>query len=255
MLYGGDQAEAAYGVATDASGNVFITGETSSSNLPVLPVATSVSAGQVDAFAAKLSPTGALLYSRYIGGSQVDRARGVAVDSAGQAYITGRTDSGNFPLVAPFQAVKRGGMDAFVTKINATGAALVYSSYLGGSLGSDIFPEEGAAIAVDSAGRAFVSGSTPSDDFPLSNAAQLSYGGGSLDGFVASVSPTGQSLLFSTFMGGAALDYGTGVNLDTSGNAHFAGYSASLDFPSVSASFGPAGGYDAIAGSSQLRAP
>ena len=82
VLYGGDQAEAAYGVATDASGNVFITGETSSSNLPVLPVSTSVFAGQIDAFAAKLSPTGGVLYSRYVGGSQIDRAKGIAVDSS-----------------------------------------------------------------------------------------------------------------------------------------------------------------------------
>jgi hypothetical protein len=139
-------------------------------------------------------------------------------------------------------------MDAFVAKLDRTGAVLLYSTFLGGASGQDTFPEEGTAITVDTSGRAFVVGTTPSADFPILNAAQAQYGGGSLDGFVVGLSASGQSLVFGTFMGGAALDYATAVSLDNNGNVYFAGHTVSPDFAATS-TFGPGGLFDAFVGS------
>jgi hypothetical protein len=247
-LYGGDQSEIGYGVALDATGNAYIAGETTSNNLPVVPTGTSVFRGQVDGFVVKVTASGTMAYSRYLGGTQTDQIRAIAVDASGRAYITGRTTSADFPLVTPLQVAMRGSMDAFVTKLDATGTVLLYSTFIGGGSGLDLYPEEGTGIAVDSSGRAFVVGTTPSADFPVVSAAQAQYGGGSLDAFVVGLSAAGQALIFGTFIGGSSLDYGTALALDANGIIYFAGYSASSDLP-VTATFGPGGSFDAIAGS------
>jgi hypothetical protein len=249
LLAGGDGSETAYGITVDAAANAYIAGETSSANFPVYPTGNGVFAGQIDAFVTAVNTSGTVLYSRLLGGSQVDRAKAIAVDSAGRTYITGRTDSLNFPVAAAFQPALSGGMDAFVTRLDATGTVLLYSTFLGGRAGSELFPEEGASIAVDSSGRAFICGTTPSADFPVANAVQSNYGGGSTDAFVAALAPYGQALVFSTFVGGSALDYGTGVSLDATANVWFAGYTASRNFPSAASSFGAGGLFDAFIGS------
>src|SRR5439155_1551224 len=128
-----------------------------------------------DAFVAQLNPTGsALVYSTYLGGSSGDEGNGIAVDPAGNAYVTGRTDSPNFPTVNPLQPASGGGSDAFVAKLNPTGSALAYSTYLGGS-GGDI----GFGIAADTAGNAYVTGYTTSTNFPTAHPLQPAPGGGS----------------------------------------------------------------------------
>jgi hypothetical protein len=153
------------GIALDAAGNVYLTGETSSTDFPTTPGAfqTAYGGGFTDAFVAKLDPTGsALVYSTYLGGSGRERGIGIARDAAGNAYVTGDTDSVDFPTTAgAFQTAFGGVRDAFVTKLDPAGAALVYSTYLGGS------DDDGAwHIAVDLAGTAHVTGGTGSSDFP-----------------------------------------------------------------------------------------
>lgn len=163
---GGDQCDQVTAVATDSSGNVYLTGHTTSSNFPLANAFQTAIGDQSgrDAFATKLSGSGSLVYSTYLGGNNIDSGRGIAVDASGNAYITGATTSTNFPTanaIQPARGADLGG-DAFVTKLNSTGSGLAYSTYLGGS-NSDV----GRAIAVDTTGNAYVTGSTFSTDFPL----------------------------------------------------------------------------------------
>jgi hypothetical protein len=183
----------------------------------------------LDAFVAKLSPTGsALVYSTYLGGSGYDVGSGIAVDSSGNAYVTGQTQSTNFPTVNALQPAYGGGTDVFVAKLNPTGSALAYSTYLGGS-GRDI----GNGIAVDSSGNAYVTGGTASTDFPTMNPFQPAYGGGDFDAFVAEFNPTGSALIYSTYLGGSGEDNGGGVAVDSSGNAYVTGFTESTNFPTM----------------------
>jgi hypothetical protein len=157
-----------YGIAVDESGNVYVTGDTTSTNFPTLnasqPIKGDLVFGQLDAFVAKYSSTGVRVYSTYLGGGSYDTGNGIAADAAGNAYVTGLTGSGNFPVLNASQPAYGGGLyDAFVTKFSAAGARL-YSTYLGGE-GS----ETGFGIAVDTAGNAYVSGEGGSSNFPLVN--------------------------------------------------------------------------------------
>ena len=155
-----------------------------------------------NAFVTKLSATGtSLLYSTYLGGFGVTVGTGIAVDTAGQAYVTGIDGSGAYPTVNAAQPAHAGGLDAFVTKLSAAGTSLLYSTYLGGS-GSEI----GSGIAVDAAGQAYVTGLATSANFPTVNAAQPASGGGTFDAFVTKLSAAGTSLLYSTYLGGSGRD-------------------------------------------------
>jgi hypothetical protein len=188
-----------------------------------------------------------LSYSTYLGGSRYDEGSGIAVDSSGNAYVTGVTDSPNFPTANAFQAVWGNSTcgtssttppcyaDAFVTKLNANGSALVYSTYLGGA-GSD----GGSGIAVDSSGNAYVTGVTGSPNFPTANAFQAK-GGGSSDAFVTKLNATGSALVYSTYLGGSDVDQGTGIAVDSSGNAYVTGITLSTNYPTANA-FQPAHG-------------
>jgi hypothetical protein len=147
------------------------------------------------------------------------------VDSSGCAYVAGLTSSPNFPVVNPIQAARAGGNDVFITKFNAAGSALVYSTYLGGT-GSD----NGYGIAVDPAGCACVVGMTNSTDFPVFNPIQ-SVNAGSYDVLIAKLTAAGSALVYSTYLGGTGDDRGYGVAVDASGNAYVTGYSTSPDFP------------------------
>src|SRR6266849_5276468 len=173
--FGGTGADQALAVAVDAWGNTYVAGYTSSTDLQTTPNAFDrVPAGGYDAFVTKLNASGsAIIYSTYLGGSGDEFAYGLAVDSQGNAYVVGDTNSTNFPTVNALQATLGGGVDAFVSKLNASGSALVYSTYLGGS-GID----DGLAIAVDAQGSAYVAGDTNSSNFPRQNPIQPALAGG-----------------------------------------------------------------------------
>ena len=170
-----------------------------------------------------------ITYSTYLGGSGADQGNGIAADSAGNAYITGQTASTDFPTMNPLQPFNGGGANgtAFVAKINATGSALVYSTYLGGSGG-----DYGAGIAVDGAGDAYVAGGTASTDFPTKNPLQPANGGGS-DAFVAEINPAGSALVYSTYLGGSGNDAASGIAINSAGNAYVTGETASTNFPTM----------------------
>lgn len=172
-----------------------------------------------------------LSYSTYLGGGGADSGNGIAVDGAGSAYISGATASTNFPTVNPLQPGLGGQTDAFVAKLNAAGSALVYATYLGGSVG-DI----AHGIAVDAAGSAVVTGTTLSSNFPTLQAFQTASGGVD-DGFVTKLSANGSALVFSSYLGGNGTDIGKRVALDGSGNAYITGYAGSSNFPTTAGAF------------------
>jgi hypothetical protein len=214
-------------IAVDPSGNAYVTGETNSLDFPTQNPLQSTLNGDVDAFVAKLNAAGsALVYSTYLGGSGGEAGHGIAADSGGNAYVTGTTDSLDFPIQNPLQSALKGISDDFVTKLNAAGSALLYSSYLGGSR------EEGvnAGIAVDASGNAYVTGSTRSIDFPTKNPLQPALNGGR-NTFATKVNPTGSALVYSTYLGGSIADFGVSIAVDASGNAYVAGTTFSPDFP------------------------
>jgi hypothetical protein len=225
---GGAGSDQVLGIATDSSGNAYVTGQTSSNDFPLANPLQATIGGSSDVFVAKLDAAGsALTYSTYLGGSATEQGTGIAVDSAGNAYVTGWTLSTNFPTSSPIQATTGGGYDAFVTKLDATGASLVYSTYLGGS-GTD----EAFAIAVDSTSNAYVTGLTDSNNFPLASPLQPAYGGVE-DAFVLKMNSSGSALVYSTYLGGTSADEGRGIALDSSGNAYVTGLTTSTDFPTA----------------------
>jgi Beta-propeller repeat/HYDIN/CFA65/VesB-like, Ig-like domain len=233
---GGGGADLGLAVAVDHSGNAYVTGHTSSTNFPTTAgVLQSVPGGGGDAFVTKMNAAGsAYVYSTYLGGSAFDRADAIVVDSSGAAYVTGLTDSSNFPTVSAFQGASAGNGDAFAAKLNPNGSALSYSTYLGG-----VDAEEGFGIAVDTSGSAFIAGFTSSDNFPVANAIQANFGGGTCstgpcpDAFVTRLASTGSLLAYSTYLGGNGADYGQAIAVDTSGNAYITGSASSPDFPAI----------------------
>ena len=235
---GGSNDEHGLGIAVDSSGYAYITGWTYSTDFPLVnPLQSKFS----ETFVTKLNTTGnGIVYSTYSGGSLAHLVHSIAVDSSGCAYITGETRSTDLPLMNPIQSTLRGGYDAFVTKINAAGNGLVYSTYLGGT-GDDY----GMGIAADSSGSAYITGQTNSTDFPLANAYQSTLKGG-YDAFVTKIDAFG-GLVYSTYLGGSGGDYGQGIAVDISGNAYVTGETASQDFPTMYP-FQPsnAGGSDAF---------
>jgi uncharacterized protein (TIGR03437 family) len=231
---GGTVSDFGKGIALDSAGNAYVTGVAYSSDFPLANPfqPSSGGGGSGDAFITKLNPTGtALLYSTYLGGSGTDQANAIAVDSSGNAYIAGLTSSGNFPTANAYRASKPGFNSGFVSKLNASGSALVYSTYLGGSGASG---DQANAIAVDSAGNAYVTGVTYSTDFPALAAFQSQAGknngrGGS-NAFVSKFGPTG-TLVYSTYLGGSSADLGYGIAVDAAGSAYVTGQATSIDFP------------------------
>ena len=226
---GGSVANWATGIAVDSSGATYVTGFTSSADFPTVKPIQATLGGPLrvpEAYVTKYTPDGtALAYSTYLGGTASDIGIGIAVDSGGRAYVTGITESIDFPTKNAFQPTNAGGDDAFVTKINAAGSAFVYSTYLGGS---DF--DSGRAIAVDSKARAYVTGQTNSSDFPIFNAIQPGCGG-CPDAFVTKINATGSSLMYSTYLGGNANDDGRGIAVDEFENIYVGGNTESSDFP------------------------
>ena len=253
---GGSDMDYANAIAVDPSGNAYVTGYTASIDFPLVkPVQSSPGGGTCtdgvdtiacfDAFVTKLNPAGtALVYSTYLGGSNEDYATGIALDASGDAYVTGYTNSTDFPVKNALQAENAGGYDAFVAELSADGASLIYSTYWGGS-SDDI----GTGVAVDSSGNAYISGYTASPEFPVTpGALQANYGGGDHDGFVVKFNSGGAELGYSTFLGGSADDYAYGVAVDSAGDAYVTGATNSANFPTLNA-FQPnyAGGLCAVA--------
>ncbi len=236
---GGNFNDVGYGIAVDALGNAYITGVTSSIDFPTvnpLPSGRPEGAAYDFVFVSKLNAAGsALVYSTYLGGTSRETGHGIAVDRAGNAYITGVVSSPNFPVVNAYQPALKAVSDAFVTKLNPTGSALIYSTYLGGSA-----VDEGDSIAVDASGNAYITGRTVSDDFPTAKAAQAHCSGNSCggniphwDAFVTKVNPSGSALVYSTFLGGERNEFGNGIAVDSTGNAYVTGFTTSVNFPTT----------------------
>ncbi|RIK09063.1 MAG: hypothetical protein DCC49_07565 [Acidobacteria bacterium] len=228
---GGSSDDTAVSIAIDASGAAYVTGKTFSVDFPTASAFQGFMAGAYDVFVAKVHPSGSSLsYSSYLGGTDIETGRGIAVDSSGAAYVVGDTASATFPTVSPIQGAKAGGTDGFISKVGPAGLVLVYSTFLGGT-GFD----EARGVAVDSSGAAYVAGYTGSTDFPMVAPLQPSNAGGS-DAFVFKANPAGSALDYSTYLGGAGADFALDLEIDSSGSATVVGSTASSDFPMVSAS-------------------
>lgn len=237
------------GLALDSNGDAFVVGTTSSTNFPITQGAlqTTNNASQTIGFVTELNSTGSsLVYSTYLGGSTSTSVNRIALDTAGNAYLTGSTQDTNFPTTqgaykttAPTKA-NAGSSSAFISKLNSTGTALVYSTYLGGSQTDSAF-----AIAVDSAGEAFVGGNTTSNDFPVTAGAfqTVREVTNTQAGFVAKVNTSGSGLVYSTYLSGQSFDSLLAIAVDSSGNAYATGGTTSPDFPITPGAFQSTIGY------------
>lgn len=225
---GGADADEIRALTTDPEGGVYATGHTwSAGDFPVTQGAyQSADPAGSDAFVARITPTGGLAASTLLGGSDNDFGRGVTVDGAGRVSVSGHTLSTDFPVKSPFQATPGGGGDAFITKLDAGLANLLYGTYLGGS-----GTEWGYELKLDSAGHIHLAGNTGSSDFPLETPLQASFGGGTQDGFLVKLAPNGATLRFATYLGGSDFDDVRHLQLDAEGNVHLGGYTSSTDFP------------------------
>jgi hypothetical protein len=224
-------------IAVDGAGNAYVVGSTTSSDFPTTTGAfdTSFNGGSADAFVTKLNAAGsAPVYSTYLGGSGFERGFGIAVDAAGSAYVTGRTASSNFPTTPGAYDTNLGGTDAFVTKLNAAGSDLVYSTYLGGPTDSNV----AFGIEVDAAGAAYVAGIAGSD-FPTTPGAFDTVCDDD-DPFVTKLNAAGSALVYSTCVGGGgflAVEFAYDIAVDSAGSAYITGETASTTFPTTPGAF------------------
>lgn len=260
--YGGTGKDSAWGVVVDGDGSVYVAGE-SMAGLPTT-AGTSTNryhggtSGHGDAFVAKFDNSATnVIYLSYLGGSVDDVALGLAVDAQGSAYVTGYTDSPDFPRTSalfnaisgtPYPIVNVYPTDAFVTKLGPLGTNLIYSTFLGGN-GVD----SGVGIALDPAGNAYVAGYTQSTNFPTANVSGgfTNYSGGyqvNDDAFVTKIGPAGTNLVYSMFLGGTNLDHANDVAADAAGFAYVTGFTLSTNYPVTANAFQPwlAGAADAF---------
>jgi Beta-propeller repeat len=228
-LIGGAGSDFATGIAVDPSGSAYIVGYTSSVAFPVTSAGfqKTFGGGLQDAFVAKLNSSGSgLIYCTYLGGAGDDIANGIAVNAAGQAYVVGYTDSGNFPTRSPIYANAGGQGDAFVAKLTPAGDSLVFSTYLGGS-SVDI----ATAVALDSSGNVYVTGTTLSANFPVTVGAFQTLNQGSYDAFVSKLASQGTSILYSTYIGGEGSDQSSSIAVGADGTVYIGGFTYSSHFP------------------------
>jgi len=219
---GGSQSEKGYGIGVDDEGNAYVTGWTASSDFPTAAAFSRFSSfhgGTTDSFVAKLNSTGAgLVYALLVGGKSVDVSSSIAVNSKGYAYITGVTQSTDFPWRLALDYELDGPSDAFVAYVRPAGFDLLFSTYLGGS-SSDVAYD----IAVDSAGNAYITGETASTDFPVTAGSfGTSYNGGSRDAFVVKLSSSGR-MKYAGYLGYGGEEKGYGIAADSAGNAYVTG--------------------------------
>lgn len=249
VLLGGKGRNPVEGLALDRSGNLFATGSTSSIDFPVKNGLQTRLGGELDAFLVKLRVSDwKLLFSTYLGGSKLDGALAVAVDSAGNPIVFGTTASGDFVTTpGAYQRQRRGNYDAFVTKLDRDGGRIIWSTLYGGSTESPQ-PYDNGSMAVDEHGRVWIDGMTAATDLPTRNAVQPSYGGGYVDGFLAALSPDGSKLCYGTYIGGNGRDILEGIAVGN-GKVYVSGVSASRNLPQknwhVQSGYG-GGPYDAI---------
>lgn len=244
---GGSGEDVADAIAVDGDGNVYVTGMTRSADFPTVSPVQAAQGGQAcaappcsDAFVAKLNAAGnTIVFSTYLGGSKNEdsglldlgsrtTALGIAVDQDRNVYVTGVTESDDFPVKNGAAGTRSGSADAFLTKLRSDGQAVLYSTYLGGS-----GTEYSGDVAVDAFARAYVVGSTLSDTFPVKGGVQ-SANAGLADVFVTAIDTTAfgaASLSYSTYLGGSDGDYGMAIAVDAFGTATIAGHTLSLDFP------------------------
>ena len=238
-LLGGADFDSGLGIAVDGSGRAYVTGYTESDNYPTTPNAFDTTYnGSRDAFVTKLSASGsALVYSTFLGGTNFDSGEGIAVRE-GRAYVTGITDSSDYATTpgafdTTFNGTFGGTGDAFVTKLNAPGSALAYSTFLGGTNF-----DSGAGIAVDGEGRAYVTGSTSSPDYPTTRGAFDRTFTGAGNTFVTKLNASGSALVYSTYLGGSGGgDGGSGIAVDGEGRAYVTGLTGSVDYPTTRGAF------------------
>jgi Beta-propeller repeat len=226
---GGSDSDGDPMIALDSRGNLYFEAWTFSTDITTANPFQAENAGASDIWAGKLNAAGnALIYSTYLGGSDFDICGSdIVVDPAGNNYLNGVTCSTDFPTVNPIQPENAGSCDAFLTKLNANGNALIYSTYLGGN-GDEIT----LGTAVDAAGDAYVTGGTSSSNFPTVNPIQAAYAGNE-DGFVAKVNRNGTALVYSTYLGGTDFDFGRGIVVDAARNSYIVGGTSSTDFPTA----------------------
>ncbi len=246
-IVGGDEPDAATGVAADVYGNAYLTGWTGSSNLPITPGTFDATLdGDQDAFLVKLNTGGSIIeYATYLGGGGIEEGTAIAVDAARRASLTGSTDSPDFPLSASaYDTSHNGGQDVFAVQFTEWGGALEFSTLIGGS-----GDETGRGIAVDQGGNVYLTGVTDSPDYPTSMAAyDTGYGGGPFgDVFVTKVHLTGSVLSYSTFLGGQGSDLGQGIAVERDKSVVVMGFTNSPDFPATPGALDTSyngGGYD-----------
>jgi len=238
---GGSGSDTATAIAL-YNGSAYVTGYTTSADFPTKAPAGSGTTnpfqlnygGNTDAFVTALNINGtALVYSSYLGGTGADFGQGIAVDTAGNAYITGTTQSTDFPILNAYQSINNGGQDAFLTKVNFTGEQLLFSTYLGGSQ-ADV----GQAVTLDTNNDVYLTGYTFSSNFPLASPIQSNLAGGA-DAFVTEFNPSGTALTFSTYLGGSGDDRAYGIALDSTLNVYITGATSSGNFPVTGGVFQP----------------
>lgn len=239
---GGSSVDQATGIAVDIEGSAYVVGMTSSDDFPITKCAFQFRKSPKalgNAFVTKMSPDGSSLeYSTYLGGSNYDVGNAIAVDNNGNAYITGFTESPDFPTTSEaFQKTLACGAssNAFISKLDPDGFGLIYSTYLGGS-SSDM----GSDIAIDLSGNAYVTGSTDSLDFPITAGSFQTTLTGLQNAFITKLNPMGTAPVYSTYVGGTAYDYGSGIAVDSAGNASIVGVTISTDFPTTADAYQPA---------------
>ena len=228
---GGSNSDEAYSLGLDVGGNISVAGRTYSMDFPVTPGAYDATYGGLgDSFLARISATGGILvYSTYLGGSNNDEVYSLALDVAGNATVAGRTYSTDFPATpGAYDTTYDGAEDAFVSKLDVSGGALVYATFLGGS-GTD----RASTLVLDGSGGAIIAGFTGSTDFPATPGAYDATYNGGWDAFVAKLNASGGTLIYATFLGGNSLDDAQSLALDPAGNVYMAGYTWSIDFPAT----------------------
>ncbi|MBI4904323.1 MAG: SBBP repeat-containing protein [Acidobacteria bacterium] len=233
---GGSGGASGEAITTDKQGNVYVAGTVSSNYFPTAEAMQPLFAGSNDIFISKFDPTGReLIYSTYLGSYGDDRALAITVDDAGQVYVAGYSSSPEFPMKGALQARFSGGSlanggDIVVAALDASGSSLLFSTFLGGTM--DDF---GRSIALDGEGNIWIAGSTNSQDFPLVNPLQDTYGGGTRDGFVLKLAPMAERVLFSSYVGSAGVDEFYAVRVAREGSVYLAGVSTSQNLPVVNA--------------------